>query len=164
MAKMMDAIKKWWFVAAAAVLIFTVFTIAGNYGKEINAYKCQVESDRPGCYIFYGIAQNDLRVDGGDNRIKVRYLIEGFPPRDHDVFVELIYPDGSIDFLYSQKHSGNHKAHHSKSHAQREYHTSYKIPIKHLHKGVYKLRITFKFHMQVGEKRLVSNDMKFQIK
>ena len=156
---MLALIKKYWFAFALLSIGYLVFSIMGNLGSDIRAKKCNIESDRPGCYIFYGIGQNDIEAKGG--KLKVNYLIEGFPYKHHAVYVEIIKPSG-IDFLYSQRHTANHKAHAQKVGKQRLYKATYKIPP--LPKGSYKLRITFKFDYLLGTKDLVSNDIKFKVK
>ena len=155
---MMSYFKKWWFPCILIMMCYGVFSIFGKFGNEISAKKCQENSDRPNCYIFYGIGQNNVKHHGG--KLKVNYLIEGFPVRDHTVYVEIIKPSG-IDFLYSEQHTANHKSHAQKHGAQRKYEATYKIP--KLLKGTYKLRVTFKFNYAFGTKDLVSNNIKFEV-
>ena len=70
--------------------------------------------DEKGCSIFYGIAQNHIGKGGTKNRLEVRYLIKGFPYRRHSVYVEVLDHHGKVDFLYSEEHTKEHKAHYAK--------------------------------------------------
>ena len=141
-----------------AAFAYGIFSIAGNFGSEINAKRCQIETDRPSCYLFYGIAQNKI---AGKGKLKVNFLIENFPKRPHSVFVELKDHRGELDFLYSQSHSASHRAHLCTGRCQRQYNTVYNIP--KLKPGTYYLRVTFKFKYLLGTKDLVSNDIIFQV-
>ena len=159
MSRFLDHIKKNWFPYILAGIAYGIFSIMGNLGSEINAKRCSVETDRPSCYLFYGIAQNKLN---GPGLLKVNFLIENFPKRPHQVFVEIINPKGQLDFLYSTSHAASHRAHLCKGRCQRQYKAIYKIPKLDL--GTYKLRVTFKFKYLLGTKDLVSNDIKFEVK
>ena len=159
MSRFLNHIKKNWFPYILAGIAYGIFSIAGNFGSEINAKRCNIETDRPSCYLFYGIAQNRLN---GPGLLKVNFLIENFPKRPHQVFVEIINPKEQLDFLYSNSHAASHRAHLCKGRCQRQYKANFKIP--KLDPGTYKLRVTFKFKYLLGTKDLVSNDIKFEVK
>ena len=152
--------KNYWFAYVLAALCYATFAIFGKFGSEIHSKKCNIETDRPNCYIFYGIAQNDI---GKSSKLKVNYLIEGFPKRPHTVFVEILDHNNELDFLYSNEHAASHKAHLCTGTCQRKYTSTYNIP-KTLKPGKYKLRVTFKFKYLLGTKDMVSNDIKFEVK
>ena len=149
-----------WFQYALALVCVGTFSLTSKFGGQINAKRCIVEADRPSCYIYYGIAQNDIKKEGG--KLRVNSLIENFPKRPHQVYVEIIDSKGEIDFLYSEAHSPSHKAHLCPGRCQRQYKATYKIPKVDL--GTYKLRITFKFKYLLGTKDIVSNDIIFKVK
>ena len=152
---------KYWFVLLLAVVGFSAFKTVGNYGNEIYSKKCEVKSDRPNCYLFYGIAQNSIGKNGAKNKLEVRYLIKGFPSVAHDVFIEIIDPNGQVDFLYSESHTASHRAHLCEDGCLRQYKTFYRIP--KLKNGNYKLRVTFKFKYLFGTKDMISNDIPFVV-
>ena len=151
--------KNYWFAYVLAALCYAAFAIFGKFGSEIHSKKCNIETDRPHCYSFYGIAQNDIKSKGN---LKINFFIEGFPKRPHTVFVELVDSKGEVDFLYSDQHAASHKAHLCTGKCQRQYKAIYKIPKIDL--GIYKLRVTFKFKYLLGTKDMVSNDIKFEVK
>ena len=157
----MSHIKNYWFPYLLAAVCYITFSVTGKYSSQIASKKCQVESDRPNCYIMYGIAQNDITKN--NHKLKVNYLIEGFPKKDHDMVIEVIDNKGELDFLYSDQHTAAHKAHHCEGQCQRQYKAAYKIPSS-LMAGMYKLRVTFKFKYALGTKDMVSNDIKFEVK
>ena len=160
MFKFINHLKTHWFQYVLAIVCISVFSVSSKLGGQINAKRCNVESDRPSCYLFYGIAQNDIPKSGGN--LKVNSLIENFPKRPHKVFIEIIKPNGTLDFLYSQSHTASHQAHLCEGRCQRQYKATYKIPKVDL--GTYKLRVTFKFKYLLGTKDIVSNDIIFKVK
>ena len=135
--KFVKHVKEHWFPYILVGACYFMFSVFGNFGSEIMSKKCQVESDRPNCYIFYGLAQNSIGIDGNKDRLEVRYLIEGFPKRPHGVFIEVLDHHGQLDFLYSEEHTSSHKAHYCKKGCSRQYKAFYKIP-KSLKSGQYK--------------------------
>ena len=149
----MKTIKKWWFYILVPVLVIAAVFIAGGK-KELKNYED---------YIFYGIAQNKVI---GKERLRVNYIVKGFPYRRHSVYVEIVRPDGTLDFLYSEEHTREHKAHYKPNGGLRKYKASYVIP--KLPKGKYKLRVTFEFDTpgwgRLNRDKLISNDIKFEIK
>ena len=145
--------KKWWFYLAMPLVIIASLVVLGGK-KELKPYDD---------YIFYGIAQNKVV---GKERLKVNFLVKGFPFKRHSVYVEIIKPDGTVDFLHSEEHTKNHKAHYEKDGGLRKYKASYAIP--NLPKGLYKLRVAFEFDTdgwgRLSRDRLVSNDIIFEVK
>ena len=164
---MMTMMKRWWyyiFVVVAMAACLYSFKDIGNPPQLCQDSK----TDKKDCYIFYGIIQNHLEVSKDRSSVKVNYLIKGFPAVKHELFVEIMLPDGTIDFLYSKSHTANHKAHYHPKMGARKYVSSYDIPHKKLGVGKYKLRVRFDFkfgisgHLKPDE--FYSNWMKFEIK
>ena len=160
---MMKSIKKWWFYVTLPILLICAIAAipsAGDIKPCINDSKKE-----KGCYLFYGIAQNSIERSGGI--LKVNYLIKGFPSRRHSVYVEIVHPNGEVDFLYSEEHTKSHRAHLHKDGGLRKYAAKYKISNK-LPKGIHKLRVTFEFDTpgwgRLNRDKLVSNEIKFEVK
>ena len=163
--EMMKMVKKWWFyVTIPLLMVLAIVAIPG--AGEIKP--CVDDSKKEkSCYIFYGIAQNHIGKDGNKNRLEVRYLIKGFPYRRHSVYVEVLDENGKVDFLYSEEHTKEHKAHYADEGGLRQYKAFYRIPAK-LRPGKYRLRVTFEFDTpgwgRLNRDALVSNLVKFEVK
>ena len=155
---MMTFMKKWWFY----LLIPTIVVVALMSVPEPKALKPYED------YIFYGIAQNKLDVSKRGNALFINFAIKGFPYKRHSVYIEIVMPDGSVDFLRSEEHTKEHKAHYHPKQGFRKYRAIYKIPHKKLGPGKYKLRVRFEFdtsaYGRLKRDILVSNDVKFEIK
>ena len=133
--------KYWFYILVPILMIAAIAVLPGNADIK----PCIDDSkDEKGCSIFYGIAQNHIGKGGTKNRLEVRYLIKGFPYRRHSVYVEVVDHHGKVDFLYSEEHTKEHKAHYAKDGGVRQYKAFYKIPAR-LRPGKYKLRVTFEF-------------------
>ena len=155
---------KLWFPIFLVCTALSVFMVTDNSIGKIEIPKCEVESDRPNCYIFYGTAQKVISMEKEFDYLGVNYLIEGWPGVEHDIFIEIVDHHGKVDFLYSEKHTANHKAHYHSDKGQRPYKAYYRIkPSKH-GPGKWKLRVTFRFHLPLGTTSYVSNDIPFIIK
>ena len=143
--------KKWWFYLLLPTLL-VVFLLSLDGKKDLKNYED---------YIFYGIAQNKVV----DNKLKVNFSVKGFPHRRHSVYVEIIHPDGSIDFVSSEEHLGTHKAHYHKGNKMKAYKATYKLP--DLDAGIYKLRVRFEFDSpgwgRLNRDVIISNDVEFEV-
>ena len=61
--------KKWWFYLTMPIVVISAVLALGSH-KELKPYDD---------YIFYGIAQNKVV---GKERLKVNFLVKGFPLKD----------------------------------------------------------------------------------
>ena len=144
--------KKWWFyILMPLITVGILMSLDGK--KDLKNYED---------YIFYGIAQNKVT----SNFLKVGFSVKGFPHRRHSVYVEIIHPDGTIDFVSSEEHLGTHKAHYEKKNKIKAYKAKYKLP--KLPKGIYKLRVKFEFDTpgwgRLNRDVMISNDIIFEVK
>ena len=154
---MMKMVKKWWFYAIMPIVLICALVVIGPK-KELKNYED---------YIFYGVAQNSVSQSKVSDFLKVNYTIKGWPALRHSVYVEVIDHHGVVDFLYSEEHTANHRAHLCKDGCLRKYKAYYKIP-KSLVPGKYRLRVTFEFDTpgwgRLNRDKYISNEVKFEIK
>ena len=144
--------KKWWFYITIPLLICGALLLIDGK-KDLKNYED---------YIFYGIAQNKVT----SRNLKVNFSVRGFPHRRHSVYVEVVYPDGTIDFVSSEEHTAIHRAHYDKDDKIKAYKAQYKLP--KLPAGKYRLRVRFEFDTpgwgRLNRDVIISNDIAFEVK